>query len=348
MSLFFVGGSAHAFNRNDVFAELDQLSVSWNDISIKIWINDFRDDPDPGVLIGDRLTYNVEADKSAYFALILVDARGNTAVLKPDALATNGLDQASENLKFPAIEVNSTDQGIIEQSGPLGKETIYLIASDKNIPAKVFSLGASADYVYFGADIDKVRNLVSQLNSVSSSTRLTSVRYEYFVDSDTQFSTRGIRREVSSRVDELEDETKPVKEVQVAVKPIVDDEPVTRIKSSPLVINDITFEYDSDVLTDTGVNQLEILGSELIDRLEQNELPRVLLTGHTDSSGSAEYNMALSKRRSAASKRFLVDELGLPGDFIDTHGMGEAAPMVANDTDSGRARNRRVEFEIVR
>ena len=314
-------GSAHAINRNDVFFELDKLNTNWNDLSVKLWINDFEHEPDPGVLIGDRLIYHVKTNEPAFFVLVLIDAKGNIAVLKPDALEANG---------------------ILKQAEPLGKETIYLIASDQQLPASVFNLDPSTDYVNHGVDIGEARGLVTRLNAYSASLKVASKRYEYLVDSDTQFSTRGIRREVSERIDEVEiaSNANRFNEAETI-------ESGTPVSSSPIVINDINFEYNSDVLTSTGMSQLEVLGSELIDRQEQNELPRVLLTGHTDSSGPAAYNMDLSKRRSMASKRFLVDELGLPAEFIDTHGMGESVPIGTNDTSVGRARNRRVEFEIL-
>lgn len=336
-----LSGVAYAVNRNDVYAELENLNNNWDDISIGVWINDFKDEPYPGVLVGDRITYHVQTDKPAYFVFIFVDSKGSTAILKPDALPASGITQAVESLTFPVVGENDFSQGFIEQAEPLGKETIFLVATDQQIPASELGIDEFSDYVSFGNDIGKIKNIVSRFNSYTNTVKLSYVRYEYFVDSDTQFSTRGIRREISERIEEVV----AITPVRIPQAQALDSVPERT--SSPLVINDINFEYDSDVLTDTGRSQLEVLGSELLDRQEQNELPRVRLTGHTDSVGPETYNMELSKRRSIASKLFLVEELGVPADYIDINGMGESAPIMANDSAKGRARNRRVEFEIV-
>ena len=160
-------GSAHAINRNDVFFELDKLNTNWNDLSVKLWINDFEHEPDPGVLIGDRLIYHVKTNEPAFFVLVLIDAKGNIAVLKPDALEANGIAGASESLTFPAMDENDSASSIIEQAEPLGKETIYLIASDQQLPASVFNLDPSTDYVNHGVDIGEARGLVTRLNAMN-------------------------------------------------------------------------------------------------------------------------------------------------------------------------------------
>lgn len=345
-----VGFSANAhaaFNRNKVFSELEKIQTNWEDISIDLSINDFDKDVHPGVVIGEELTYRVKTDKPAYFVFILVDAKGNTAVLKPDALSGNGITGANQSLTFPSDEDRASGRNKITQGTPLGKETIFLLASDQYIGVDVFGLDDLTDYTDFGKDLGEIRALVSDISQYTKDMKLKIARYEYFVDSDTQISTRGIRREMSDRLDDPDVTVAPVKLAE-AVASVKSDSAEGPAVDSPVVFNDIQFDYNSDVLTDRGISQLEVLGSELIDRQEQDELPRILLTGHTDSYGSAEYNMDLSKRRSMASKRFLVEELGLPADYIDTHGMGETAPLEANDTKSNRARNRRVEFEIVK
>ena len=330
--------SAYAANRNEVFSELNRINTNWDEVSVDLWINDFENDLQPGVLVGDELIYRVKSNKPAFFTFILVDARGNMAVLKPDALPNSGINGASQNLTFPTEEQSQSGQSTITQAMPLGKETIFLLATDQQIPADVFGLDPSTDFVSYGSDLSESRDLAMRLNDHSNGMKVELKRYEYFVDSDTQFSTRSIRREISARVGKSELTAASVTRTQ--------REPV--VESDPVVINDIRFDYNSDVLTIRGINQLEVLGSELIDLQQQNQLPRIRLTGHTDSVGSADYNLDLSKRRSLASKRFLVDELGLPEEFIETNGMGEAVEIEDNSTDSGRARNRRVEFEIIR
>lgn len=68
-----------------------------------------------------------------------------------------------------------------------------------------------------------------------------------------------------------------------------------------------------------------------------------LLAGHTDSKGSEEYNLLLSKRRAAAVKKYLVEEFGIAAHLMTPRGYGESQPVATNDTAEGRQANRRVE-----
>lgn len=71
----------------------------------------------------------------------------------------------------------------------------------------------------------------------------------------------------------------------------------------------------------------------------------LLIVGHTDSVGTAEYNAALSQRRADAAAAYLAGQ-GVPRARIRTAGKGEAEPVAANDTETGRSQNRRVEVAI--
>ena len=71
---------------------------------------------------------------------------------------------------------------------------------------------------------------------------------------------------------------------------------------------------------------------------------RVRIDGHTDSRGSADYNQTLSERRAESVKRALVEEHRIPRGRLETAGFGESRPVEPNDTEAGRAANRRVTF----
>ncbi len=72
----------------------------------------------------------------------------------------------------------------------------------------------------------------------------------------------------------------------------------------------------------------------------------VVAVGHTDTTGPASYNQRLSVRRAEAVKAYLVSN-GVPAGRIFTEGKGEMNPIANNDTRAGRAKNRRVEVELV-
>jgi len=103
----------------------------------------------------------------------------------------------------------------------------------------------------------------------------------------------------------------------------------------------LLFEFDSDVVTTTARANLR----QLARSLDQYPNTDLLIVGHTDDVGSDDYNQRLSERRSMSAARFLVSE-GVDGARVQTQGRGETEPVQGNDTDAGRAANRRVEVAI--
>jgi len=83
----------------------------------------------------------------------------------------------------------------------------------------------------------------------------------------------------------------------------------------------------------------------IANQLKANQNIRVSVEGYTDSVGSAEKNKAISEKRAAAVRDYLVS-LGIPADHITAMGKGEADPVASNKTTSGRSQNRRVELVI--
>ena len=69
----------------------------------------------------------------------------------------------------------------------------------------------------------------------------------------------------------------------------------------------------------------------------------VEIDGHTDSKGTDEYNQKLSQRRANSVREYLVKKLGMDGSKLTAVGFGESKPVASNDTDAGRAENRRIE-----
>ena len=113
--------------------------------------------------------------------------------------------------------------------------------------------------------------------------------------------------------------------------------------------NNLNLNFKSDLVFDT--NSAEVKGASLTD-LQQvakvmNEYPqtRIMVAGHTDSTGSNELNQKLSERRADAVKNILVSN-GVSADRIVAVGYGETQPIGSNDTAAGRQQNRRVKITI--
>jgi outer membrane protein OmpA-like peptidoglycan-associated protein len=103
----------------------------------------------------------------------------------------------------------------------------------------------------------------------------------------------------------------------------------------------LLFAFDSDQLMLPARDNLRTLAASL----EKYPDTRTLIVGHTDSDGSATYNMDLSERRAQSAAGFIVGE-GIDGARVGTAGRGETEPIATNDTDAGRQQNRRVEIAI--
>ena len=100
----------------------------------------------------------------------------------------------------------------------------------------------------------------------------------------------------------------------------------------------------------TNSFELNNTSSEILfafsDYLKLNNSLRLAIHGHTDNIGSASANLLLSKNRAKAVFSFLLDN-GIKKDRLDFQGFGKQKPIITNETEKGRAQNRRTEFVIL-
>ena len=104
---------------------------------------------------------------------------------------------------------------------------------------------------------------------------------------------------------------------------------------------DVTFDYDSAIVRPGLYSEIDRISNVLI------KYPQTVIRveGHTDSTGSETYNMNLSEQRAEAVKNLIVQR-GVSSERIETRAYGESTPVADNNTEAGRAMNRRVEIKV--
>lgn len=128
------------------------------------------------------------------------------------------------------------------------------------------------------------------------------------------------------------------------INPVVKDLRLKKIEVGLTVrLKNIYFDFDKTTLKSESYVEL----NKVVDFLKQNNTVEIEISGHTDSKGSDEYNLNLSQGRSQAVVDYLVSQ-GIEAFRLTAHGYGETKPIDTNDTDEGRANNRRVEFTVLK
>ena len=118
---------------------------------------------------------------------------------------------------------------------------------------------------------------------------------------------------------------------------------VTRIGEGLAVTfaSGLLYDFDSDAIKPTAAQNLRTLAQSLTKYPNTD----ILIVGHTDATGSDNYNQSLSERRAQSAQLFLVRE-GVSNSRLRATGRGEAEPIASNDTEDGQSQNRRVEIAI--
>lgn len=113
-------------------------------------------------------------------------------------------------------------------------------------------------------------------------------------------------------------------------------------RGSSIRLNNVFFDFDSDVLRDESSPELD----RLVKVLKTHSTMIIQIDGHTDDYGQHEYNMNLSRRRANAVVKYLVSQ-GVAAVRLIPRGFGKNRPVATNETEEGRQLNRRVEYTIL-
>ena len=127
-----------------------------------------------------------------------------------------------------------------------------------------------------------------------------------------------------------------------AAAPAAPAQPAPPAASKVTYAADAFFDFDKYALKPEGKAKLD----DLVGKVKGINLEVIIAVGHTDSIGTVEYNQKLSERRANAVKAYLVSK-GIEKNRVYTEGKGKKQPVADNKTAEGRAKNRRVEIEVV-
>lgn len=126
-------------------------------------------------------------------------------------------------------------------------------------------------------------------------------------------------------------------------KPYLIDVPLKPIKAGEKsILRNIFFEFDKFTLKPESRIELD----RLVRLLNENPSMRIEVSGHTDNTGTAEYNRTLSDNRAKAVVSYLVNA-GIDAKRLSAKGYGETQPVASNETEEGKALNRRTEFTVL-
>lgn len=133
-----------------------------------------------------------------------------------------------------------------------------------------------------------------------------------------------------------------LKESKTVNEPFVKNVELTPIaKDKPVVLRNVFFATASSVLKPESTVELD----KLVDFLKKNPSIKIEISGHTDNVGSKESNLKLSDDRSKSVSNYLISK-GIQADRLTNKGFGDTKPIDTNETEQGRANNRRTEFKI--
>ena len=218
---------------------------------------------------------------------------------------------------------------------------------------------AGPAYISHGGEDDVVLSAGIGLEKQLSSDWAVRVEYQYFDDFDDNyvqdlnsnllsvgvsynFGTGNTTASAAAAT------TSAVAVTQAPSEPITEPAVVVEEKTTVVVTKAQTESYSQEMFA-TNSTELSTDGKialmPLVEVLKAHPQSSVDVVGHTDSTGAAEYNMMISKKRAAAVAAY-IEEQGIEADRITASGEGEENPIASNDTAEGRAQNRRVDATI--
>ena len=200
---------AYSANRNAIYEVLLDTSPNW-DIESNVWINE--NDPNPSVKIGDSVVFSISSSDFAYYQLFVIDSKGSTTILVPDELDSSFFPAKAfvypplpDGCEFPLSDACIRGNNLIQQEGPVGTESVFMLATSRKVPGTVFGIEKGQDAVTVIDGVEGVRNALNSFKSyvARNNVKYTTGAYSYTVDDKTQYATRSLKSTFNSRLSEI-------------------------------------------------------------------------------------------------------------------------------------------------
>ena len=216
---------------------------------------------------------------------------------------------------------------------------------------------AGPAYISHGGEDDVVLTAGIGVEKQLSSDWALRVEYQYFDDFDDNYVqdlnsnllSVGVSYSFGTGAATAAAATSVAAVTQAPSEPIEEPAAVVVEEKTTVVVTKAQTESFSQGMFETNSTELSTDGKialmPIVEVLKAHPQSSVDVVGHTDSTGSAEYNMMISKKRAAAVAAY-IEEQGIESDRISASGQGEENPIASNDTAEGRAQNRRVDATI--
>jgi OmpA-OmpF porin, OOP family len=242
-----------------------------------------------------------------------------------------------------AYTINASQQGFLPKDLKL---TLPQLGNDTTVYVDIYLTPIAKKLILAGTVFDvktnkpvnaKLEATLKTDKKVNYKVQVNSGQYEQEIQKLGRYmfsaSAEGYLNNIDS-VDVISDDVTPVLK-DIFLQPIEVGLTV-RLKN-------IYFDFDKTTLKKESFVEL----NKVVDFLKQNPMVEIEIAGHTDSKGSDDYNLNLSQGRSQSVVDYIVSQ-GIDSFRLTAHGYGETKPVDTNDTDDGRANNRRVEFTVVK
>ena len=259
--------------------------------------------------LGDKLQFGFDAGRECFVTIFHVDGHGVGTVISVSGEL--GPLRPSTSINYPSKNVH------LEVAPPLGMENLHAYCTDS--PVDLSPIGAVEGVAVIEAD--QAPESARVFASLMAGSKVSVSVLEYRVAG----RTRSIEYSVNDVVDYFNTRTRSI--------------------SRPVLPIHINFAHDSTVLTEQARENLDVVGEAFSNSSLESAVFEI--GGHTDASGSDEYNYSLSEKRAASAREYLANTHGIASDRLAVKPYGESQPRESNDSEEGRAFNRRVEFKFI-